>query len=69
MIYEDKTKKLETLPWQVLFDIAIAKNIEEAEIKGKDKSSIIEKLLIEKALDNTEIESLVNDYIYGDRVV
>lgn len=50
MIYEDKRKKLETLPWQALFDTAIAKNIDEAEVKGKDKSSIIEKLLIEKSI-------------------
>ena len=65
---QEKTKKLETLPWQALFDLAISKEIDEDQIKGKDKSEIISKLLSEALLSDLEIDDLVNDYIYGDRV-
>ena len=68
MTEEEKRKKLDMLPWQALFDLAISKEIDEAQIKGKDKSIIINKLLSEAMLPDSEIDSLVNDYIYGDRV-
>lgn len=68
MIREDKVKNLDMLPWQALFEVAVKKGIDEAEVKGKDKSAIIEKVLAEDVLDDQEIESLVNNYIYGDRV-
>lgn len=68
MVYEDRVKNLETLPWQVLFDVAIAKKIDESDVKRKDKHSIITRLLAEDTLDDSEIEILVNNYIYGDRV-
>lgn len=35
---QEKTKKLEMLPWQALFDLAISKEIDENDIKGKEKS-------------------------------
>lgn len=56
------------LPWQALFEFAISKEIDEDQIKGKDKSSIINKLISEAMLLDAEIDELVNDYIYGDRV-
>lgn len=65
---QEKRKNLEMLPWQALFDLAISKEVDEAEIKGKDKGVIIFKLIHEAMLSDSEIESLVNDYIYGDRV-
>lgn len=68
MTEEEKRKKLDMLPWQALFDLAISKEIDEAQIKGKDKSIIINKLLSEAMLPDSEIDSLVNDYIYGDRI-
>ena len=68
MNQEEREKKLEMLPWQALFDLAIAKEIDEAQIKGKDKNIIITKLLSEVMLLDSEIDDLVNDYIYGDRV-
>lgn len=68
MTEQEKRKKLDMLPWQALFDLAIFKEIDEAQIKGKDKSIIITKLLSEAMLLDTEIDELVNDYIYGDRV-
>lgn len=68
MTYEDKSKNLETLPWQALFDAAISKGIEESEVKGKDKGTVIQKILLNNLLDDQEIEQLVNNYIYGDRV-
>ncbi len=64
----EKIKKLESLPWQALFDLAIKKEIDESQIKGKEKSVIISKLLIGDSLSDNEIDNLVNDYIYGDRV-
>lgn len=33
---QEKTKKLEMLPWQALFDLAISKEIDENDIKGKE---------------------------------
>ena len=68
MSEEDKRKKLDMLPWQALFDFAVGKEIDEAQIKGKEKSVIISKLLSEAMITDSEIEDLVNDYIYGDRV-
>lgn len=68
MTEEEKRKKLDMLPWQALFDLAIARKIDEAQIKGKDKSIIITKLLSEAMLLDSEIDELVNKYIYGDRV-
>lgn len=44
---QEKTKKLEMLPWQALFDLAISKEIDENDIKGKEKSTIIFKIIHE----------------------
>ena len=68
MTEQEKRKKLDMLPWQALFDLAISKEIDEAQLKGKDKGIIISKLLSEAMLSDSEIDKLVNDYIYGDRV-
>lgn len=65
---QEKTKKLEMLPWQALFDLAISKEIDENDIKGKEKSTIIFKIIHEALISDSEIDNLVNDYIYGDRV-
>lgn len=64
----EKRKKLESLPWQALYDLAIKKEIGESQIKGKEKCVIISKLLIGDLLSDNEVDNLVNDYIYGDRV-
>lgn len=63
-----KKQKLQTLPWYALRDIALKRKIEEKEIKGKEKGVVIDKILSYGNLSNEEIESYVNDYIYGDRV-
>ena len=68
MSEQEKKKKLNTLPWQALFDLAISKEINEDQIKGKDKAELISKLLSEALLLDSEIDDLVNNYIYGDRV-
>ncbi len=68
MTEEEKREKLEMLPWQALFDFAVSKEIDEAQIKGKDKNIIITKLLSEITMQDSEIENIVNDYIYGDRI-
>ena len=64
----DKFKKLQTLPWYALYDIAVKVGIEEREISGKDKSIIIDKIILKGTLTNDELEQYVNDYIYGDRI-
>lgn len=64
----EKIKKLQTLPWYALHDIAVEKGIEEREVNGKEKNSVINKLLSNGVLSDDEIEQYVNDYIYGDRV-
>lgn len=63
-----KNKKLRTLPWYALHDIAVKKGIEEKEVNGKEKNTIIDKILSYGILSDEEIEQYVNDYIYGDRV-
>jgi len=68
MTYDEKTKKLNTLPWQALFDISVKKGIEEKEVKNKDKSEVIKSIILYNILNDDEIDSLVNEYIYGDRV-
>lgn len=68
MTEQEKRKKLDMLPWQALFDLAVSKEIDEVQIKGKDKGIIITKLLSEAMLSDSEIDNLVNEYIYGDRV-
>lgn len=40
-----KNKKLRTLPWYALLDIAVKKGIEEKEVNGKEKNTIIDPLL------------------------
>lgn len=64
----DKFKKLQTLPWYALYDIAVKVGVEEREISGRDKNIIIDKILLKGTLTNDELEQYVNDYIYGDRI-
>ena len=64
----EKIKKLQTLPWYALHDIAIQNGFEQKEVNGKDKEVIIEKILSNGILTDEEIEQYVNDYIYGDRI-
>ena len=45
MTITDKNKKLQTLPWYALHDIAVKKGIEEKEVNGKEKGAVIEKIL------------------------
>ena len=59
----EKRKKLESLPWQALYDLAIKKDIEDSQIKGKEKSVIVSKLLLVDLLKDDEIDNIVNDYI------
>ncbi len=65
---EEKTKKLGTLPWQALYNFALALKIDEEEIKRKEKDFIIQKIISISTLEDTQIEGLVNDYIYGSRI-
>ena len=57
-----------SLPWHALSELAIDKDIERVKINGTEKFALV-KLIIEQAsLSDEEIDVLVNDYIYGDRV-
>lgn len=60
--------KLNTLPWQALFEYSKRKGIKEEDIKNKDKSQIIRELDNRKLIENAEIDKLIEEYIYGDRV-
>ena len=64
----EKTKKLQTLPWYALHDIAVKRGIENKEVNGKEKGTVIDKILSYDILTDEEIEEYVNDYIFGDRV-
>ena len=68
MTFEEQKKKLGTLPWQALYDLAISKEIDETEISGKDKDTIITRLLSASLVSEEEINNLVDDYIYGNRI-
>ena len=68
MTFEEQKKKLGTLPWQALYDLAISKEIDEAEVTGKDKDTIITRLLSTSLVNDEEINRLVDDYIYGNRI-
>lgn len=60
--------KINTLPWQALFEYSKQKGIREDEIKNKDKSQIIKELKNKNLIDVKEIDKLIDDYIYGNRV-
>lgn len=64
---EEAIRKLQTLPWQALYDLAVKKQVDEQEIRNKEKGEIIRKLLLTD-LSETEIDTIVDDYIYGTRV-
>lgn len=64
---EEKIKKLKTLPWQALYNVALEYDVDAEGIKGKEKTEIIDKILLCEIKDE-DIERLVDDYIYGDRV-
>lgn len=68
MTFEEQKKKLGTLPWQALYDLAISKEIDESEVTGKDKDTIITRLLSTSLVNDEEINRLVDDYIYGNRI-
>lgn len=68
LIRSEKQKKLSTLPWQALFDLAISFEIPAEELKGKDKCYIIDKLLDSSNLEDDKINWLIDEYIYGNRV-
>lgn len=68
MTFEEQKKKLGTLPWQALYDLAISKEVDEAEVNGKDKDTIITRLLNTSLVNDEEINRLVDDYIYGNRI-
>ena len=67
MNYDETAKKLNTLPWQVLYALAVEKQIDKEEIKRKEKSEIILRLLI-STITEAENEALIDDYTYGNRV-
>ena len=67
MIGTSAEKKLHTLPLKALYDLAELKNIQEEEIKNKEKGEVIQKLFCTNITED-EIDTAVNDYIYGSRV-
>lgn len=64
---EEKIRKLETMPWQALFDLAVKYQVEEEELKGKEKDEVIRRLLLTD-ISEEEINKVVDNYIYGNRV-
>ena len=68
MTIEEKFKRLGTLPWQALFDLAMSLDIAEEEIKNKEKNFIIQKIIDLSDLEDDKVDEIINDYIYGNRV-
>lgn len=60
--------KINTLPWQALFEYSVRKGIKEEDIKNRDKLQIIRELDNRQLIINAEIDRLIEEYIYGDRV-
>ena len=60
--------KMNTLPWQALYEYAINKKIKEEDIKNKEKNQIISKLEVMNLINEGEIDKLIEEYIYGSRV-
>lgn len=67
MNFEGSAKKLYTLPWQALYDLAVEKQIDAEEIKHKEKTEIIRRVLLSD-ITEAEIEAVIDDYTYGNRV-
>lgn len=69
MIVSDELfSKMNTLPWQALFEYSKQKGIKEDEVKNKDKAQIIRELGERDLINNLEIDRLIEDYIYGNRI-
>lgn len=68
MTLEEKCKKLEALPYQAIYDEALKRGVSKNDIGKKDKTEIIMQMLLNQLLSDEDIEQLVNDYVYGDRV-
>ena len=56
--------KLNTLPWQALFEYSKRKGIKEEDIKNKDKSQMIRELDNRQLIVNAEIDKLKNENEY-----
>ena len=67
-ISEDLYSKMNTLPWQALFEYSLKKGLKEDELKNKDKSQLIKELDNRNLIIESEIDSLIEEYIYGNRV-
>lgn len=67
-ISKELYNKINTLPWQALFEYSKQKGLKEEEIKNKDKSQIIYELKNRNVIDIKEIDKLIEDYIYGNRI-
>ena len=61
MNFEESAKKLYTLPWQALYDLAVEKQIDGEEIKHKEKTEIIRRVLLSD-ITEAEIEAVIDDY-------
>lgn len=68
IISDELFSKMNTLPWQALFEYSKQKGIKEEDIKNKDKAQIINELGARNLISNSEIDKLVEDYIYGNRI-
>ncbi|WP_026669776.1 hypothetical protein [Butyrivibrio sp. AE3006] len=62
----EKLDGLLGLPWQALYDKALVLGLDHKEVKECSKEQLAQKLV--KLLDHTEIQNLIDDYVYGDRV-
>lgn len=68
MTVVEKKKKLQALPWQALFDLALSLEIDESKIKHESKEEIINIIFNDLDINDSDIDELINDYVYGDRV-
>ena len=60
--------QINTLPWQALYEYALQKGITDNEVKNKDKAQLINLLRDRDLIITKEINQLIEEYIYGDRV-
>lgn len=71
MNFEESAKKLYTLPWQALYDLAVEKQIDGEEIKHKERLDMSKSAVRDKvshAMSNDELDHPAPSTLFNDSV-
>lgn len=69
ILWISKNQRRNCIPYhgKPLYDLAVEKQIDGEEIKHKEKTEIIRRVLLSD-ITEAEIEAVIDDYTYGNRV-